>query len=489
MKERGHQVAMMGDVYKGAAQVFACVGRHADDSEFLQVMSRKKKHLLADIISAIHWAPWDAWLRFPGAGVRLGTRCLVSMSMPTKVRLKKALVAFLKRPYFSRVWILQELSMGTKVVVCCGSTLILASHILALDALLGCDGPLYPDHERGLHDLIMRKYMEAVRSIVRSCDTISIRKNEVAILEAYHKIAPKRGCLVLAAQGLEGVPPDFHDVMNHIHEFECTDARDKIYGILNLVEWSPNIAPGPDYHKSLYNVAVDSLVSLETLSYTERSAVAWTQRVAQIFDLSDKDVAIQDQLRMRCNNAQSCQPNTLSSGHSRLHDFGWRGLPILAHIDQAPSRSRAGLHCSPSKTQDGMVVLVDSSILPCVLAPPQTVAGDRFLVMWGKAEAEHWGSTGMVVRDLGSSQYPIVGLARRTKHFAMVEEIKGVIFNVWWDPEDLLRLHFAAIEPDKLDIEELHSIRICAAKDSSFAFRRTYPRYRKEGRNCAVDRV
>lgn len=71
----------------------------------------------------------------------------------------------------------------------------------------------------------------------------------------------------------------------------------------------------------------------------------------------------------------------------------------------------------------------------------------------------------------------------------MVEEEKGVIFNVWWDPEDLLRLHFAAVEPDKLDMEELHSIRICAAKDSSFAFRRTYPRYRKEGRNCAVDRV
>jgi len=42
VEERGHQVAIMGQLYRRAAQVFACVGLHADDSEFLQIMSRKK---------------------------------------------------------------------------------------------------------------------------------------------------------------------------------------------------------------------------------------------------------------------------------------------------------------------------------------------------------------------------------------------------------------------------------------------------------------
>jgi hypothetical protein len=95
--------------------------------------------------------------------------------------------------------------------------------------------------------------------------------------------------------------------------------------------------------------------------------------------------------------------------------------------------------------------------------------------MWRDGEAEHWGSTGMIVRNSGSSQYTIVGLARQTEHFVMVDEIKRKAFDVRWDPGDLLLLHLAAMEPDKLDIEELHSIKICGAKDSSFAVLYEYP--------------
>jgi hypothetical protein len=34
-REKNHQVAMMGQLYKRASKVLACVGSHADDSEFL----------------------------------------------------------------------------------------------------------------------------------------------------------------------------------------------------------------------------------------------------------------------------------------------------------------------------------------------------------------------------------------------------------------------------------------------------------------------
>jgi len=94
--------------------------------------------------------------------------------------------------------------MGTNVVVCCGSTLILTSHIMALDVPVRVleDPPFgYDIGGGGFYGLIKAKYMKAVLSISRSCDSISCREDDNATHEAYQKIEPRRGCLVLAAQG------------------------------------------------------------------------------------------------------------------------------------------------------------------------------------------------------------------------------------------------------------------------------------------------
>ncbi|KAH4211770.1 hypothetical protein HBI95_044990 [Parastagonospora nodorum] len=466
IKERGHQVAIMGQVYKRAAQVFACVGPHAEDIKYLQIMSKKKKHLLVDVMSAVRLGTWYASLDFPDGGIRLGTRCLLSMSRSTEVKLKKALVAFLNRPYFSRVWILQELSMGTNVVVCCGATLILASHIMALDSLLGYDIGTSIRFEPRQDINIKMKYMKAVRLISRLCGSISCREDDNATLEAYGKAGPRFGCLVLAARGLEGRPPDLHSVMDHINEFECADVRDKLYGILNLVDWPPGSTPTPDYQKSTFDVAVDTLDSLGRWPIFGRMALSWAQHVATIFEISPMDVAIQDRLRMRRNNALSPQPGIPSSGHFRFSDYFWRGWPILAHIAEPQSRSLQGLYCAASMTKDGVVELVYGDDMPCVLAPPQTTAGD-WIISMRSGETEYWDSTGMIIRSSDFYQYTIVGLARMTEHYSKLER-RG-FFWLHWDPEDLLLLHLIAREPDKLDIGELHSIQICGAKDSSFA--------------------
>jgi len=252
--------------------------------------------------------------------------------------------------------------------------------------------------------------------------------------------------------------------MNHINEFECADARDKLYGILNLVGWSSGFTPTPDYQKSTYDVAVDAVGSLKSTPLG-RGALSWAQHIATIFEISPMDVAIQDRLRMRRNNAHSSQSCIPSSGHSQLSGSFWEGVPILAHIDEPQSRSRKRLYCAASKTQDGTIELVDVNDTPCVLAPPQTTTGDW--VLWMKwAEPKEWDSTGMIVRYSGPSLFTIIGLARRTREYT---EIAYEHFSLLWDPEDLLLLHLAAMEPDKMDIEELHSYQVCGAKNSSYA--------------------
>ncbi|EME41106.1 hypothetical protein DOTSEDRAFT_136367, partial [Dothistroma septosporum NZE10] len=72
LEEKSHQVAMMYDIFAAAAKVFACVGPHADGSEILDRTCDGSNH-------ASSVATDDAWS------------------------------AFSRRPYWSRLWVVQEI--------------------------------------------------------------------------------------------------------------------------------------------------------------------------------------------------------------------------------------------------------------------------------------------------------------------------------------------------------------------------------------------
>jgi hypothetical protein len=108
IQERGHQVALMGKLYKRAAHVFACVGARSDDLEFLFAICKKKRNLLTMISAAIRdLHTQDQWYHpvlGAGAGRRLVLRSTCTITPSTKLRIFKAFIAFLSRPYFTRVW-------------------------------------------------------------------------------------------------------------------------------------------------------------------------------------------------------------------------------------------------------------------------------------------------------------------------------------------------------------------------------------------------
>lgn len=118
LKERGHQVTIMGELYKRSSQVTACVGPHADDSEYLFSFCSKEKILLGQLHSkerAIDFSlqedtVWsDQWSRrikeiFRPAATETTHINGLFIGPRTKTRLRSACIAFMKRPYFSRVW-------------------------------------------------------------------------------------------------------------------------------------------------------------------------------------------------------------------------------------------------------------------------------------------------------------------------------------------------------------------------------------------------
>jgi hypothetical protein len=105
LQERGHQVALMGELYKRATHVFACVGAHADDSGFLSLTCSKKKRILKTIADLPDRDGWEMSSLFGiGLSSNLVFRSVCAISPATKLRIFNAFMAFVSRSYFTRVW-------------------------------------------------------------------------------------------------------------------------------------------------------------------------------------------------------------------------------------------------------------------------------------------------------------------------------------------------------------------------------------------------
>ncbi|KAJ5007996.1 D-xylose 1-dehydrogenase [Colletotrichum sp. SAR 10_66] len=114
-QEKSHQVQMMGRIFKKADLVLACVGPAADDTLFLWSMMWKYRGHAAGSQSYIFHSftllqkvTWEL-LEWKG-----------SVSYSDLKRLLASYRDFIQRPYFSRVWIAQELLLARHVILCCG---------------------------------------------------------------------------------------------------------------------------------------------------------------------------------------------------------------------------------------------------------------------------------------------------------------------------------------------------------------------------------
>jgi hypothetical protein len=68
-------------------------------------------------------------------------------------------------------------------------------------------------------------------------------------------IGPQRGCQTLAS-GTWG-PRKLAEVLEAMQHFHCTDVRDRLYGVLSLVDWQDTTIPVPDYEQDSFQIAVE----------------------------------------------------------------------------------------------------------------------------------------------------------------------------------------------------------------------------------------
>ncbi|APA14535.1 hypothetical protein sscle_13g093050 [Sclerotinia sclerotiorum 1980 UF-70] len=226
--ERNSQVHIMQKIYRKAQGVILWLGPAKDDSdlaiEILQIMET----------------------------TRIGERQIVESTNKSRIAWRAALLAFCQRPYWCRVWIMQEICLGREYIVHCGGKSILGNTFDESFKKLA--------RSRGRGDA----WNDAVK------ETLAVR--HITMFRYW----AQRGQLFRLGQCLNIC----------LDDFIATEPRDFVYGIRGLVSDCGNDELVPDYQKPLKHVFFDTVPILKRSS---NSSVQVASKLAKKLGLTEDD--------------------------------------------------------------------------------------------------------------------------------------------------------------------------------------------------------
>jgi hypothetical protein len=179
-QERNHQVALMGSIYSQAAQVAVWLGSAADHSDLAIDRLNEGFFSAAQPIDVV--SPW------------------------TTVE-AEAILELCQRRYWRRIWIIQEVVLGKKTVFYCGEKSLEGVQLAAIF--------------EGLEHLIANRGHSStfLHRLIQQSDASSIIRQRTY----WHRDPKLTGFGVIE--------------LLHAHKYkECTDPRDRIYGLLSLAK-------------------------------------------------------------------------------------------------------------------------------------------------------------------------------------------------------------------------------------------------------------
>ncbi|KAL8788724.1 MAG: hypothetical protein Q9213_001538 [Squamulea squamosa] len=210
--ERSQRVARMADIYRLAAKVIIWLGPEADNS----TTAFKALRTLASKINV----DWDRYTVTPVKAEDMDSDWLdLTKTAPLSVTTWFSIARLLARPWFSRLWIWQEVFFAHNgAIIVCGDNIMSWAEF--------CKAILY---------LYLRRLPGQIPGFVK---TIS-QALQISILEDQSSLT---------------------DILRRTKDAQCSDPRDKIYGVLNLVKESKRLGIRPDYTKTIVEVFRDVMI-------------------------------------------------------------------------------------------------------------------------------------------------------------------------------------------------------------------------------------
>lgn len=226
VKERNHQVTMMGYIYRKATGVQVWIGEADADSNFA-----------FDYVDFLH------------------TKALSQSEQPSRLidQVRQAFRVVAARPYWQRMWIIQEVVLASDLLVVSGSRRVRwDDFVTTINQVLHLHDPsgeeavyLNPDPDR-YHPRKTPPKSTTDSDISHFRDS---RLGNVLRIKQLDNIGSSN-----QSQSLITMAANFA-------EYLCTDPRDKIYALHGIASQNSGPCPPVDYEKSTSEVYLDMLVS------------------------------------------------------------------------------------------------------------------------------------------------------------------------------------------------------------------------------------
>jgi hypothetical protein len=483
--EKNHQVGMMGEIYGRATDVIAGVGLHSDELMVLLDFVRRHRQLVKLLLDHKPRTsiPDDGHYHSP---LRMKERYILELYFtfrsPKVQKVRDALCTILERPYFSRLWVLQELYSAKRAWLCCGQMIETFATLHALDMLVDLSR-----WERGRYFRTVIHYLKR-----RYLDHIWIRENKFSVAtmsyldrlfehplswfpddkRRYWSHHEHRYCLTLACNKVEG-RTSLYAVIMASKSFACADVRDHLYGVLSLVDWQGGPAPIPNYSKDSFEILKEVVrISPRPLP---SGIEFYVGTLLQVFEITNENLFLQKAIESRHRLTK-----TPTSLEQQRHDSGGsihRSLQVRAYDVAHPTcpfddddQFDQQLWILQGEPNDTFVKLVDKHGKLCAYATLDTREGD-----WYVAEIDH--DTGIILRTSESVRHSLVGIAVWAVDRSCAADLlqmfyygaKGVQrFEIWWGTEDLIVLTWL-YQNARSQQDVLLNTRICGAEGSSYA--------------------
>jgi hypothetical protein len=234
--EKGHQVTLMTQIFSATTRAVGWLGEGNAETE-----------AAIDIIKELASKAWrfgfsDSKLvldlvrpTIAGAGIK---KALREVADHLDVQ---ALNAFLSQPWFSRLWVVQEACLPSKMILCNGSKTLNWNDLLAAST-------------------IILKCMTSIKSFLEG-EFISNFGEVVLLAVTRQQFAP-------ASSGgiTDAITADLHAMVDIHRDKACSNPVDKIYGLLGLKNADELIEVVVDYGRS-----IEEVYQAFTLAYLQKS--------------------------------------------------------------------------------------------------------------------------------------------------------------------------------------------------------------------------